>query len=129
LKPDAGLIFETELSLAGAYQTTRDILNHHSETTAIFAYSDRMSIGIMKALMEKQRDIPGDVSIVGYDNIDISPYMRVPLTTVELPTGLLGRQALEILLTRMEESGTSSDIVAKVLPPKLIERQSCRKIG
>jgi LacI family transcriptional regulator len=129
LEPDPDLIFQTELTLEGAYQKTLDILDHHGDTTAVFAYSDRMSIGIMKALMEKQRNIPGDISIVGYDNIDISPYMRVPLTTVELPTGLLGKQALEILFKKMEEAGKSSDIVARVLPPKLIERQSCRKIG
>lgn len=66
--------------------------------TAIFAANDMMAVGVYDALKELGRTIPGDVSVVGYDDREIAQFLRPPLTTVVLPHHEMGRQAAELLI-------------------------------
>ena len=121
------LIFETELTVDGAYKATLEMIEDHPDITAVFAYTDWMTIGVIKALQEKNVKIPGEISIVGYDNIDVSPYLKVPLTTIDLPIGLMGKKSVEILLKKINGVEESSKIIGKIYQPKLIKRKSVIK--
>jgi DNA-binding LacI/PurR family transcriptional regulator len=73
--------------------------------TAILAMSDAMAIGAMRALRERRLDVPGHVSVVGFDDIDLAPHVDPPLTTVHQPIRRKGEEAVRALLTVVERRG------------------------
>jgi alanine racemase len=75
--------------------------------TAILAMSDAMAIGAMRALRERRLDVPGDVSVVGFDDIDLAPHVDPPLTTVHQPIRRKGEEAVRLLLTVVERRDQS----------------------
>jgi DNA-binding LacI/PurR family transcriptional regulator len=76
--------------------------------TAVLAMSDAMAIGAMRALRDRRLDVPGDVSVVGFDDIDLALHVDPPLTTVHQPIRQKGEEAVRLLLTVIagRESGT-----------------------
>ena len=99
----------------------------HDRPTAVTCYNDLVAIGVMRALRELGLRVPEDVSVVGYDDIDMASYAAVPLTTVRVPKREIGRQATEILVRHIEalDAGT----IEKVgLQAELIERASTRPL-
>jgi DNA-binding LacI/PurR family transcriptional regulator len=67
--------------------------------TAVLAMSDAMAIGAMRALRDMHLSIPRDVSVVGFDDIDLAPHVDPPLTTVHQPIRRKGEEAVRLLLT------------------------------
>jgi DNA-binding LacI/PurR family transcriptional regulator len=61
--------------------------------------SDAMAIGAMRALRDLRLNVPGDVSVVGFDDIDLAPHVDPPLTTVHQPIRRKGEEAVRLLLT------------------------------
>lgn len=94
--------------------------------TALFCVGDMLAIGILKRLKEEGVKIPEEISIVGFDNIDMAGHPDIQLTTVEQPTYLIGQKATEILIEYIE--GRLKDTVQTVLPTKLIIRKTTTKI-
>lgn len=86
--------------------------------TAVYCTNDLLAFGAMQALLERGVSIPGDVSIMGTDDVPQSSYMYPPLTTVAQPFAAIAREALGLLLA---EGGGSSDILLK---PALKVRKS-----
>jgi DNA-binding LacI/PurR family transcriptional regulator len=70
--------------------------------TAIFVANDQMALGTLRALHEAGRAIPGDVSVVGFDDIPEAPFFTPPLTTVRQDFGEVGRRSLRLLLDTIE---------------------------
>jgi DNA-binding LacI/PurR family transcriptional regulator len=77
-------------------------LARDSDVTAIFVANDQMALGVLRALHEAGRTIPGDVSVVGFDDIPEAPFFTPPLTTVRQDFGEMGRRGLRLLLETME---------------------------
>lgn len=75
--------------------------------TAILAMSDAMAIGAMRALREMRLDVPRDVSVIGFDDIDLAQHVDPPLTTVHQPIRRKGEEAVRALLTVVERQGPS----------------------
>ena len=86
-----------------------------------------MAIGAIYALNEYGLYVPEDVSIVGYDNVEHSPYTNPPLTTVSQDFNKLGRLAAEYLLSLIEDPQTP--VHQRVLLPELIIRQSTQRFS
>jgi LacI family transcriptional regulator len=85
-----------------------------------------MALGVMRAAREMAVKIPADVSIIGYDDIDIASYLVPPLTTVRQSFFEMAQIATDNLI-RANEDGTS--FYGKyTVPVELIERGSCRKV-
>jgi DNA-binding LacI/PurR family transcriptional regulator len=74
------------------------------EVTAVFVANDQMALGVLRALHEAGRAIPGDVSVVGFDDIPEAPYFTPPLTTVRQDFDEMGRRGLRLLLQTMESA-------------------------
>src|ERR1700730_16409947 len=90
--------------------------------TALFAYNDISAIGAMRAFQEAGRHIPGDISVVGFDDISIASFSIPALTTVRQPLQKMGRIAAKTLLDRIEEgAGVVPEIAVE---PELIVRKS-----
>jgi DNA-binding LacI/PurR family transcriptional regulator len=70
--------------------------------TAIFCANDHMALGVLRALAEAGRRVPGDVSVVGFDDIPEAPYLLPPLTTVRQDFDDLGRRSLDLLVEQVE---------------------------
>ena len=73
------------------------------ELTAIFVANDQMALGVLRALHEAGRRIPGDISVVGFDDVPEAPYFMPPLTTIRQDFDEMGRRGLKLLLETMED--------------------------
>jgi LacI family transcriptional regulator len=95
--------------------------------TAVTCFNDRVAIGLLKALHELGLRVPEDISVVGYDDIDIAAFASVPLTTIRNPKQELGRRAAELLVGHLESAGRPP--VEKVaLDVELIVRNSTQAL-
>jgi DNA-binding LacI/PurR family transcriptional regulator len=91
------------------------------DLTAVFVANDQMALGLLRRLHEAGREVPRDLSIVGFDDIPEAAYFTPPLTTVRQDFAELGRRCLHILLGRIEgETGPTRAVVA----PELVVRDS-----
>ena len=111
----------------GGYEMTRKLLAAEPGVTAIFAASDAIAFGAMKALIEAGRSIPRDISLVGFDDVELCAILHPPLTTVWQPKYELGEAAVEILI-RMATNGNKQP-EHRIFDVRLIERQSCRPLA
>jgi len=73
--------------------------------TAVTCYNDLVAIGLLRALRELGVDVPGEVSVTGFDNIKTCEYAPVPLTTMGVPTAEMGRAAVEMVIRQIEAGG------------------------
>jgi DNA-binding LacI/PurR family transcriptional regulator len=109
-------------SAASGYQEGRR-LAARDDVTAIFAANDHMAMGILRALHESGRTIPGDVSVVGFDDVPEAEYQMVPLSTVAVDAKGAAQRILAELL-RMIEGGDPPAEAIKLPGAKLIVRRS-----
>jgi DNA-binding LacI/PurR family transcriptional regulator len=91
----------------------------------IFAASDLIAIGAIRALQEAGMDVPDDVSVVGFDDIPAASYVNPGLTTVHQDTARAG----ELLVSNLIKLIEGEPVESSLLPPKLVIRQSCGAAG
>jgi DNA-binding LacI/PurR family transcriptional regulator len=96
-------------------------LGKRDDVTAIFAGNDQMALGLMRALHELGRDVPGDISVVGFDDLEEAHSFWPPLTTIRQDFGEVGRQAIQKLLSKVDGERENSKII---VPTRLIVRES-----
>jgi LacI family transcriptional regulator len=85
-------------SFDGGYEMAKKLLEQHSRITAIFAANDMTAFGIARAVFEVGLSIPEDISLIGFDNVELTNIVRPPLTTIHQPKFEMGQAAVEILL-------------------------------
>jgi DNA-binding LacI/PurR family transcriptional regulator len=99
------------------------LLARRPEVTAVFASNDQMALGLLHALHEAGRSVPGDVSVVGYDDIPEAAHLLPPLTTVRTDFAEIGTRSLHLLLDRID--GTAEPPrVDSLVPVDLVVRRS-----
>ncbi|OFA09547.1 ribose operon repressor [Lentilactobacillus sunkii] len=118
-------IITTEMTKKGGYAATAAVLA--MKPTAIFAINDEVAIGLYRGIEEAGLKIPDDISIVGYDDIDLSAYIFPKLTTVHQPAFEMGSSAAQLIIKRIEDHKEPLQQVS--LPVSLIDRDSVRSIG
>lgn len=108
------------------YENGRQLANRFLELedrpTAVFVYNDITAIGVMSQLMKQGLNLPGDVSVVGFDNIIMSEFANPPLTTICQPASETGAMAAQTIIDKIEGHRTSNCRIH--LTPQLIERDS-----
>jgi DNA-binding LacI/PurR family transcriptional regulator len=92
------------------------------DVTAIFVANDQMALGVLRALHERGREIPREVSIVGFDDIPEAQYFTPPLTTVRQDFSEMGRSSLRLLLELMQDTGQPPQRLT--IAPELVVRRS-----
>lgn len=123
ISPQPGFVYQSPLSPQEGYRCMVNILSQQISCTAIFCANDDTSIGVVRALLEHGIDIPGDVSVIGMDDIEMSRYLSPMLTTVHIPTEEMGKQAAKVLIDRME-GGHKTPMTVEFLS-SLSPRESC----
>jgi DNA-binding LacI/PurR family transcriptional regulator len=102
----------------------RELLATNPDLTAVFAYNDLMAIGAIRAIRSAGRQVPDDVSVVGFDDVDLAAYVDPPLTTIAQSTAEMGRWAFERLARLLAApDGDGGDEIVR-LPVKLVVRAS-----
>jgi DNA-binding LacI/PurR family transcriptional regulator len=105
------------------HMATKCLLASGEKYTALFAFNDISAMGAIRALRERGFQVPGDVSVVGFDDIQSAAFQNPALTTVRQPLRQMGRAAAEILLKRINRPG--SDLNREhVVEPELIIRET-----
>lgn len=128
LRCEDGLIKElSNLKKEGGYQVMKEFLEMDNPPTAIFAINDMVAIGALKAIREAKLKVPENISLVGFDDIELASFLEVPLTTVSQQQYRIGNLATRILIDRIEKKGEKKPQKI-VLEPKLIVRESCRAL-
>ncbi|RNB89957.1 LacI family transcriptional regulator [Brevibacillus fluminis] len=130
---EAGIAFDESLAVEGDYDQqsglngVRQLLRQSPRRpTAIFAANDLMALGAMEALRQEGLRIPEDVSLIGCDNIPNLHLLRVPLTTIAIPFGEIGRLAAKKIIGTLEGTDRLPD--KSVLVPELRIRESVKRL-
>lgn len=129
---DPELVEQADFTIDGAALATSRLLQRVPDVDAIFAASDLMAFGTIATLRRSGRRVPEDVSVVGFDDINLAEAVDPPLTTVRQHTQLQGRMMVRMLLSLLGRNlPASADDLPKiepgrdlVLPVELIVRQS-----
>lgn len=116
-------VAEGDFTEEGGRRAARALLTRSPRPTAVFAASDRMAIGVVEAAREMGLQVPHDLSVVGYDDIDAAAYCRPPLTTVHQPRREIGLAAAEAAV-RLIESSDLPPPSRILLRPYLVVRQT-----
>jgi DNA-binding LacI/PurR family transcriptional regulator len=98
------------------------LLQRAPHPTAVFCYNDMTAIGALQTAKAAGLRVPGDLSLVGYDDIAFAVFVDPPLTTVAQAKHTLGQRAMDLALDILDGQGETGDIV---LTPHLVERASC----
>lgn len=120
---DNSLVKESNLKMEDSYKLMKEFLELENRPTAVFTYSDLLAIGALKALKEAKLEVPKDIALVGYDDIEFSSLLEVPLTTVHQPRYRIGEEGAKILIDRIEGKDPE-DLHQIVLKPELVIRES-----
>ncbi|MEV5172444.1 LacI family DNA-binding transcriptional regulator [Streptomyces flaveolus] len=120
LPPRAGYVLPSRFDTAGGHAACAELLKLEPRPTAVFAVNDTAAIGVIGALQEHGLRPGTDVAVVGYNDIPVAAEIPVPLTTIHSPMFDMGRQAMALLLRRLQ----GEEVRSKRLRPRLIARAS-----
>ena len=120
LNPD--WIVESHFDFEGGIVGAQKLLSLSDRPTAIFCCSDTIAIGAYQAIQNQGLRIPQDISIMGYDDIELARYLFPSLSTISQPKAELGKLAVETLLQRIQEPNENYRTL--VLEPTCILRES-----
>ena len=112
-------------SKSGGEEAALTLLEMEDRPTAMFCFNDDIAIGAMKAIKSHGLKVPEDISVVGFDNIEICEYLDPPLTTIDQPAVEMGARGMQILYRLMNDKPV--DELAEFKPFKLLVRKSTAK--
>ena len=133
---EAGLVLDSALVRNGdweretGYACMKDILEQERDAlpTAVLAMNDLMAIGAMDAIREANLQIPQDISVVGFDNRDVSNFVFPKLTTVDIDLKAIGYTAAQMVTQKLSGTGEYFDTQGIVLPSKTVIRDTVKQI-
>lgn len=120
-------IFLSTTDYRGGMDVANQIADRNQDITAIFATEDEMAIGIMEGARLNGIDVPGQLSIIGFDNTPFCEYVTPKLTTISQDIAQKGEVAAQLLFDLIEHKSIEQKVVK--LPVRIVERQSVRKIN
>ena len=108
-------------SVRSGYELGR-LLAEDPDVTAVFVANDEMALGVMRAMFEAGREVPRDVSLIGFDDVPFARYLTPPLTTVRQDFEEIGERSLQLLLDAID--GVDEAPVRAAITPELVVRDS-----
>ncbi|MCE0496275.1 HTH-type transcriptional repressor PurR [Vibrio salinus] len=129
---EASLTVEDDWILEGNFEcdtavlAADKILVMDKKPTAVFCFNDTMALGLISRLQQKGVNVPDDISVIGYDNIELAEYFSPPLTTIHQPKRRVGKNAFEILLERIKNKEHERRVFE--MKPEIVIRDSVKTI-
>ena len=125
------LVYQTtnevgHFSMENGYRTTKRLIESGEEFTAVYAMADVLAIGAIRALLESGLRVPEDVSVAGYDGIDVSGYISPSLTTIRQPVEDMAKNTVKLLFDIIAGKKEHQHITFE---GELLERESTKEIG
>ncbi|QWF84747.1 LacI family DNA-binding transcriptional regulator [Amycolatopsis sp. CA-230715] len=114
------------LDVASGREAGTRLLARAPRPTAVFCANDLLALGVLQAMVGAGVPVPGEVAIIGYDDIEFAGAAAVPLTSVRQPARLIGRTAAELLIAETGD-GEQPEHRAVVYEPSLVIRESTRR--
>lgn len=124
---DPDLVIEADYTLMDGKEAMHRLLSLPTPLSAVFAASDVLAMGALAAIREKGLEVPKDISIAGFDNIDFASYCDPPLTTVKVPANEMGRLAVKVLFELLYKG--PEYVRQYCLDTNLIIRDSCQVLS
>lgn len=118
---DEALIVDGDGNISGGIRAVPALLELPQPPTAIFCFNDMTAIGVINALRQRGYEVPGDISVAGYDDLEMASYYHPALTTVRQPTYRIGQSAVEMLLKLIVGAEM---VVKEIVEPDLVIRTS-----
>ena len=122
----AEYIVGDDFGTLNGYIETKSLLQLADPPTAIFAAGDLIALGVLKALKEETVTIPGQISLVTFDDPSFASYLSPPLTAVEQPIETMGEMGVKLLMRRMRNP--EAEFRHVLLEPRLIVRESVARL-
>lgn len=121
LEVNPDLLFPAHFEIESASNSMQALIARGTEFDGVVCASDLIAIGVIRALRKQGMSVPDDVSVVGYDDIQLSRYSQPPLTTIAQDLPMAGR----LMLMKLLNAETPADLRSERLPTELIQRESC----
>lgn len=121
LEFDPALVSPAHFKIESAEAAVDALVSSGTKFDAIFASSDMIALGAIRALQRNGLSVPGDVSVVGYDDVLLARYNRPALTTIRQDLSKAG----SLMVAKLLNASSSSDMTSERLPTDLIMRESC----
>lgn len=112
-------------SFEDSYRAMGELLKKNQKLTAVFAMSDVMAIGAIRALKDHGCDVPKDISVIGFDGITLADYYNPKLATIKQQYKLLAKRSMEILMYQIEFKRAA---VHEVIPFELVAGESVGRL-
>jgi LacI family transcriptional regulator len=116
-----------QTSAEGGRAAAGDLVRRHPEATATFVYSDLFAYGVLRGLQENGADVPGRISVIGFDDRAPSEFVTPPLSTVAHPHEEVGRLAASVILGKIAGEIAPGE-GSRTAVPSFVERMSSRKL-
>ncbi|MFG6350448.1 MAG: LacI family transcriptional regulator [Oscillospiraceae bacterium] len=124
---DRRYVFEGKIDYASGIDAAERLLSSRVPATAVVAAADILAIGAMKGFYERGVRVPEDISVMGFDDLEISQYLAPGLSTIRQEISQKGEKAVELLINNIKEPNLTKQ--EQILPVKLVERGSVKRIG
>ncbi|MTH54135.1 substrate-binding domain-containing protein [Bacillus mangrovi] len=124
--PEDYLVDGGMFSVREGQEAMEKLLTLPDRPTAVFAAGDLLAIGAMEAIKKAGLTVPEDISVIGFDDIEMAEFLSPKLTTVKQDTDEIGKQAVHLLVNQMNQKKKS--LMSEMVPVTLIERESCKKL-
>jgi LacI family transcriptional regulator len=124
--PEGYIADGVNFDVPGGYKAMKELLKLKDRPTAVFAACDKIAFGAIDAMKEEGVNIPEDISIIGYDDIEIAKYITPKLTTIRQNREEIGKTAVDLLVKQINEKAKLK--INKIIPVEIVVRDSCKKI-
>lgn len=122
------LVFDCQTqTFLGGYEKAKEALQKNKKMTALFCVNDEVAAGVLRAAHEVGRDVPKNLSVVGFDNITMSNYTDPPLTTISVAKEYMGKLAVSRILEAIDNKEKLAQV--REVPVQLVYRNSTDKPG
>jgi LacI family transcriptional regulator len=120
------LIYEGRINYQGGAELGETFIRSKETATAVLTAADILAIGAMKTFADAGMKIPDDISVMGFDDLEIAKYLSPGLTTIKQQIALKGKKAVELLVQNIREPGLTKR--EEILPVSIVERGSVRNL-
>ncbi|MFC7785499.1 LacI family DNA-binding transcriptional regulator [Rossellomorea sp. GCM10028870] len=117
-------VYNKEFSYDEVYQFTKKLLKQSDRPTSFFSASDQMALAVLDAAASENIKVPEELSVVGFDDIDLAKNQYIGLTTITQPKEKMATLALEKLISLIEEGEGKDEGFQIILEPDLIQRKT-----
>jgi DNA-binding LacI/PurR family transcriptional regulator len=121
-------VFEHSVSYTYGHEIGKVIATEYPEITAVFATADMVALGLIRGIKESGKEVPDDLSVIGFDDISLSNIFLPQLTTVKQDIKLKGQTAAEQLIELIDSESPEHEKKKTILPLEVVERHTVKKI-